>query len=96
METEKLIVAIDLGSSHIVGVVGKKENDKIKIIAVEREPSDGAIRRGCIANIEEAASKVKKLVTKLENKLSARIDCAYVGLGGQSVRSIRHTASRHL
>lgn len=96
METEKLIVSIDLGSSHIVGIAGKREGDKVRIIAVEREPSDGAIRRGAVANIEEAASKVKKLVTKLENKLAGRIDRVYVGLGGQSVRSIRHTASRHL
>lgn len=96
METEKMIVAIDLGSSSIVGVVGMREGDRIKITAVERVPSEGAVRRGCVVNVDEAASRVRKLVTMLENKLSAKIEKTYVAIAGQSVRSIRHTASRHL
>lgn len=96
METEKMIVAIDLGSSNIVGVAGMREGGRIKITAVERVPSEGAVRRGCVFNVDEAASRVKKLVTLLENKLSAKIEKAYVSIAGQSVRSIRHTVSRHL
>ena len=91
-----MIVAIDLGSSSIVGVVGMREGDRIKITAVERVPSEGAVRRGCVVNVDEAASRVRKLVTMLENKLSAKIEKTYVAIAGQSVRSIRHTASRHL
>lgn len=96
METERMVVAIDLGSSNIVGVAGVKEGGRIKIAAVERVPSEGAVRRGCVFNVEEAASRLRKLVTLLENKLSAKIEKAYVAISGQSVRSIRHTVSRHL
>lgn len=96
METEKMIVAIDPGSSNIVGVAGMKDGDKIKVMAVEKVPSEGAVRRGCVVSVDETASKVKKLVTMLENKLSAKIEKAYVLINGQSVRSIMHNASRHL
>ena len=96
MDTSNLIVTIDLGSSNIVGLAGVKEGNKIKVVAVEKEPSEGAVRRGCIINIDICASKVRKLITKLENKLSAHITEVYVGIGGQSVRTIKNNVSRHL
>ena len=96
MDTSNLIVAIDLGSSNIVGLAGIKEGNKIKVIAVEKEPSEGAVRRGCIINTDICASKVRKLITKLENKISSKIAEVYVGIGGQSVRTIKNNVSRHL
>ena len=96
MDTSNLIVTIDLGSSNIVGLAGVKDGNKIKVIAVEKEPSEGAIRRGCIINTDICASKVRKLITKLENKTSSHITEVYVGIGGQSVRTIKNNVSRHL
>ena len=96
MDTSNLIVTIDLGTSNIVGLAGVKEGNKIKVVAVEKEASEGAIRRGCIINIENCASKVRKLITKLDNKLSTHITEVYVGIGGQSVRTIKNNVSRHL
>ena len=96
MDTSNLIVTIDLGSSNIVGLAGVKDGNKIKVVAVEKEPSEGAIRRGCIINTDICASKVRKLITKLENKTSSHITEVYVGIGGQSVRTIKNNVSRHL
>ncbi|MBQ7819347.1 MAG: cell division protein FtsA [Bacteroidales bacterium] len=96
MDITNLMVAIDLGSSNIVGMAGVREGNKIKIVAIDKEPSEGAVRRGCVINIEESASKVKKLITKLENKLSTHISNIFVGIGGQSVRTIKNNVSRHL
>ena len=96
MDTSNLIVTIDLGSSNIVGLAGVKEGNKVKVVAVEKEPSEGAIRRGCIINAEICTSKVRKLITKLENKISSKIAEVYVGIGGQSVRTIKNNVSRHL
>lgn len=96
MDTQNLITAIDLGTSNIVAMVGVKEGNKIKVVAIEREPSEGAIRRGCIINSDICVSKVRKLITKLDNKLSTHINEVYVGIGGQSVRTIKNNVSRHL
>ncbi len=47
--------------------------------------------------MEETANKIKRLILKLENKLGgARIGKVYVGIGGQSLRSIDHTVPRIL
>ena len=92
------IAAIDLGSSHMVGMVGAKgPAGTLSIIAYEVENSDTCIRRGCVYNIKDAAGKIVRLIRKLENKLGgSRIGKIYIGVGGQSLRSINHAVSKVL
>lgn len=92
------IAAIDLGTSRMVGMVGKKnEQGILSIIAYEVENSATCIRRGCVYNVEETANKIKRLVRKLENKLQgATIAKVYVGVGGQSIKTIEHTVPKVL
>lgn len=92
------IAAIDLGTSHMVGMVGTKNaTGALSIIAYEVENSGTCIRRGCVYNVKETASKIKRLILKLENKLGGtKIGQVYVGLGGQSLRSIEHTVCKVL
>lgn len=91
------IVAIDLGTSHLVGLVGQKHaNGILSILAEETEDASLSIRRGCVYNVEETAQRIHRLVLKLQNKLSHRlpgfrIDKVYIGVGGQSLRSIDHS-----
>lgn len=92
------IAAIDLGSSHMVGMVGVKDaSGSLSVINYEVESSSSCIRRGCVYNVKETASKIKRLILKLENKLNgAKIGKVYIGLGGQSIRSIDHTVCKVL
>jgi cell division protein FtsA len=92
------IAVIDLGSSHMVGMVGtKNQRGGLSIIAYEVEDSSSCIRRGCVYNVDETANKIKRLILKLENKLGGvKIAKVYVGIGGQSLHSIDHTVSRVL
>lgn len=96
------IVAIDLGTSHLVGMVGQKNSSgTMSILAWEIEDSASCIRRGCVYNVEETAQRVHRLVLKLQNKLSSklpgfRIEKVYIGVGGQSLRSIDHAEVRTL
>ena len=95
MERREFIVGIDLGTSKIAAVAGVKDTlGFITVLAVEQEPSGGCIRRGCVYNVEEAAGKIKRVINKLENKLSPnKIAKVYVGVGGQSLRSVDHRVS---
>lgn len=71
------IAAIDLGTSHMVGMVGTKNaTGALSIIAYEVENSGTCIRRGCVYNVKETASKIKRLILKLENKLGGEQDRA--------------------
>lgn len=92
------IAAIDLGSSHMVGMVGTKgPSGALSILAYEVENSETCIRRGCVYNVEGTAFKIKRLIQKLETKLhGSKIGKVYVGIGGQSLRTIDHTVPKIL
>lgn len=98
MQYTNFITAIDLGTSHMIGVVGvKNPGGTLSIIAHEVEHSETCIRRGCVYNVKETANKIKRLILKLENKLhGARIGKVYVGVGGMSLRSINHVVPQLL
>lgn len=91
------IAAIDLGTSKITGVVGRKnENNVISVMACESIPSNNCIRRGTVYNIEETGAKVRKLVNLLENKLGRKIGKVYVSLAGQSLQTVEFREMKQL
>jgi cell division protein FtsA len=91
------IVAIDLGTSHLVGMVGQKNaNGSFTILAEEIEPAGACMRRGCIYNVDGTAGLIKRLIHKLQNRLctslnNPQINRVYIGIGGQSLRSIERS-----
>jgi cell division protein FtsA len=91
------ITAIYLGTSRITGIVGKNESGTPIVIAYETEDSAGCIRRGCVYNVKETAAKVKDIIRRMEAKIPGnRIGKVYIGIGGQSIRSLEHTLSKSL
>ncbi|MDR1525174.1 MAG: cell division protein FtsA [Tannerella sp.] len=91
------IVAIDLGTSHITGIVGEKNADgTFSIVAYETENTlSSCIHRGNIYNVDNTADHVKSLIRKLESHLKGGfIDRIYVGAGGQSVRTTDHVETK--
>ena len=65
MELNEFIAAIDLGTSKITGIIGTRDvTGSLTIHALEKEETEGCIKRGCIQNVDETALKVKRLITK--------------------------------
>ncbi|MDR3195129.1 MAG: cell division protein FtsA [Tannerella sp.] len=89
-------VAIEIATSCLVGMVGKKNDDgTVSILATEKEDAGGCIRRGNVYNVEETGMLMKRLVKKLQNRIidklpGFRIEKVYVGVGGQSLHSVEH------
>ncbi len=97
MAAKDFIVAIELGSSKMTGIAGKKNPDgSINVLAVIKEDSSSFIRKGVIYNIDKTALCITGIVNKLEAQLKARITQVYVGVGGQSIRSVKNVISRDL
>lgn len=97
MEQSGFIVGIDLGTSKIVGVLGRKnEQGVISVLASESIPSDSSVKYGVIYNIDETAGKIKKLISLLENKVGKKIGKAYVSVAGKSLRAIEHKETKLL
>lgn len=90
------IVAIELGSSRISGIAGKKKDGTMHILAYAEEKTAGCIKRGVVYNIEKTYQIVNSIISKLEAVLKTKITRAYVGLGGQSVRSYKCIIKRNM
>jgi len=91
------IVAIELGSSKITGIAGKKNLDgSIQVLACVKEESSACIRKGVVYNIDKTAQCLTSIVSRLEKQLKTGITQVYVGVGGQSIRSIRNLISKDL
>jgi cell division protein FtsA len=94
---KEFIVAIELGSSKMTGIAGKKNLDgSIQVLAVVKEESSSFIRKGYVYNIDKTAQCLTNIVNKLEKQLKTSITQVYVGVGGQSIRSIRNVITKEL
>jgi cell division protein FtsA len=94
--SEKIIVAIDLGSSRLVAAAAQKDdNQKITIVDLcEKTTPKNCIRRGVVCNIEKIADEIvlllKKLQTSVANKLNDSnivIKSFYYAVNGHTLRS---------
>lgn len=87
----EFIVAIELGSSKIRGIAGRKNLDgSINILAVVTEDSTQCIRKGVVYNIAKTGQCITNIINKLKAQLKREITQVYVGVGGQSIRSVRN------
>lgn len=92
---KEIIVAIELGSSAIRGIAGKKEADgSMQILAIEQERIGGIIRRGVIYNIDKTKTAIERIKDRLNEKLGVCINRAYVGIAGQSVHTENNRVKR--
>lgn len=97
MAAKDFIVAIELGSSKITGIAGKKLPDgSIQILATASECSSDCIRKGVIYNLDKTTQSLTSIIKKLESTLKASIGKVYVGIAGQSLRTTRNTEVRHM
>ena len=97
MATTEFIAAIELGSSKIAGVAGRKNNDgSMHILAYAREDSSAFIRKGVIFNLDKTAQSLTSIINKLEGELHNKIAKVYVCIGGQSLHTVRNIVSRNL
>lgn len=93
----EFIVAIELGSSVFRGIAGKKNLDgSITVQALVKEDATQSIRKGVVNNIDKTATCLKNIVAKLSKTMKQNISHVYVGVGGQSVRSVRNVIVKDL
>ncbi len=97
MAAKEFIVAIELGSSKITGVAGRKDPDgSISILAVAKDDSSSFIRKGTVYKIPQTVKSITDIVAKLKGKLKQDISQVYVGIGGQSIHSVNNNIVENL
>jgi cell division protein FtsA len=89
-QNNNYLAAIDLGTTKVVAIIGKKNaNGKLQIAGYSMALSTG-IKRGVVLNIEETIKSIQKTVEDVKLKSGVIFDDVFVGIAGQHIRSVRN------
>ena len=90
LQPEHTVFALDIGTRSVIGMVGVVTEDKVKIIAIEREDhGERAMIDGQIENIEKVASLAEKVKKRLEAKIHMTLNRVCVAAAGRALRTQR-------
>lgn len=93
MKNSGIIVGLDIGTTKIAVIVGRKnEHGKIEILGYGKVPSIG-VKRGVVANIDNTIQSIKEAVAEAAAKSGVDIKYVNVGIAGQHIKSLQHRGS---
>ncbi|GAA0890933.1 cell division protein FtsA [Fulvivirga kasyanovii] len=93
MENDKIVVGLDIGTTKICAIVGRKnEFGKLEVLGMGKAESDGVIR-GIVTNIDKTVNAIEKAVREAEDQSGIDIRVVNVGIAGQHIRSSIHHGS---
>jgi cell division protein FtsA len=87
---EHYVAAIDIGTTKIVAIVGKKnDNGKIEILGLSKALSKG-VKRGVVLNIEETVDAITTTVNDVQQRSGIVFSEVFVGIAGQHIKSMKN------
>ena len=91
MEDQKISVGLDIGTTKIVAMIGRKnEYDKLEILGIGKSKSLG-VHRGVVNNITQTIQSIQQAVAESESNSGLKIKEVTVGIAGQHIRSLQHS-----
>jgi cell division protein FtsA len=93
MEKEKIIVGLDIGTTKICAIVGRKnEYGKLEVLGMGKAESEGVIK-GIVTNIDKTVFAIGKAIREASEMSGIDIGVVNVGIAGQHIRSSIHHGS---
>ena len=91
MKQKNISVGLDIGTTKIVALVGKKnEFNKVEIFGMGKSKSLG-VHRGVVNNITQTIQSIQHAVEDAKTNSGQVIEDVVVGIAGQHIRSIQHS-----
>jgi cell division protein FtsA len=91
MEKNSIAVGLDIGTTKIVALIGRKnEYGKIEIIGSGWAKSIG-VKRGVVINITQTIQSIQQAIDEAESVSGHKISEVSVGIAGQHIRSLHHS-----
>ena len=88
VEIEAVLVALDVGTSKVVALVGEVTREgAISIIGKGVVPASG-LKKGVVNNIEQTVASIRQAVEGAERLSGLRLEAAFVGVGGSQIESL--------
>ncbi len=91
MEQNDIAVGLDIGTTKIVAMIGRKnEYGKVEIIGIGKSKSLG-VHRGVVNNITQTIQSIQQAIQEAEADSGLKISEVVVGIAGQHIRSLQHS-----
>ena len=88
VQSGKMIVGLDIGTSKVVALVGEVTADgELEIVGIGTHPSRG-LKKGVVVNIESTVQSIQRAIEEAQLMAGCRIHSAFVGLAGNHIRSL--------
>ena len=95
MEKNQYIVALEIGSSKIVGAIAEKSSaGYLSVRYLQEEKHINSVRYGIVQNVENIKSGINHVLKTLEGMVDGRITQVYLGVSGRSLHSIVSEVNR--
>ncbi len=87
MEREAILVALDVGTSKVVAIIGEVSSDgSVTVIGKGAQPSSG-LKKGVVINIDQTVNTISAAREAAERLSGYRIESAIVAVGGNQIES---------
>lgn len=87
MDLNKIIVGLDIGTTKICAIVGKRnEYGKLEILGIGKAVSEG-VMRGMVTNINLTVGAIEKAIQEASDQSGIDIGIVNVGIAGQHIKS---------
>ena len=87
-QDKDIIFALDIGTRSIIGIVGKVEDERFQVLAIEREEhSKRAMLDGQIEDISQVAKVARHVTDRLEERLDCALERVCVAAAGRALRT---------
>lgn len=95
MEKNQYIVALEIGSSKIVGAIAEKTPaGYLSVKYLQEEKHLNSVRYGIVQNVENIKSSINRILKNLEGMVDGRVTQVYMGVSGRSLHSIMSEVKR--
>jgi len=95
MEKNQYIVALEIGSSKIVGAIAEKTSSGcLSVKHLQEERHLNSVRYGIVQNVENIKTSVNRILRNLEGMIDGRVTQVYMGVSGRSLHSIISEVNR--
>src|SRR6056297_1629599 len=91
MEQNDIAVGLDIGTTKIVAMIGRKNDyGKVEIVGIGKAKSLG-VHRGVVNNITQTIQSIQQAIQEAEADSGMKIKDVVVGIAGQHIRSLQHS-----
>ncbi|MFP3953238.1 MAG: cell division protein FtsA [Candidatus Acetothermia bacterium] len=92
MESEDLVVGLDIGTTKIVALVANVIDDSIEIVGFGQAPSRG-LEKGVVVDIGQTTNSIRKALERAEKMADVNVKSVYVGITGKHINYLNNTGT---